>query len=215
MEGSGTIRNLTVRGFNSGIRLEAGSTSTRLGVLRIDNVAAIDNRSGVLVFNAERLELSQSVFANNASQGLLTRGVSQVQLSQSQWSGNGLGIDLRNEGSRASSAILGQLSIMLSSTDGISVQDVSLDLSNTRSAQNQGNGLFLAGRPGFVVLRAGTLLEQNGFGFEDERSPDQGSINATRHLLPGSGVTIGAVVGPTQLGTYYRIINAGNSILFQ
>jgi hypothetical protein len=215
LEGSGTIRNLTVQGFNSGIRLEAGSTSTRLGQLRIDNVAAIENRFGVLVFNAERLELSQSVFANNASKGLLTRGVSQVQLSQSQWSGNGLGIDLRNEGSQTSSAILGQLSITLSSTDGIYVQDVSLDLSNTRSAQNQGNGLFLAGRPGFVALRAGTLLEQNGFGFDDQRSPDQGSINATRYLLPGSGVTIGAVVGPTQLGAYYRIINAGNSILFQ
>ena len=215
LEGSGTIRNLTLQGFNSGIRLEAGSTSTRLGVLRVDNVAAIDNRSGIRVFNAERLELSQSVFANNASQGLLTRGVSQVQLSQSQWSGNGVGIDLRNAGSQTSSAILGQLSITLSSTDGIFVQDVSLDLSNTRSAQNQGNGLFLAGRPGFVALRAGTLLEQNGFGFDDGRSPDQGSINATRYLLPGSGVTIGAVVGPKQLGTYYRIINAGNSILFQ
>jgi hypothetical protein len=204
-----------VRGFNSGIRLEAGSTSTRLGVLRIDNVAAIDNRSGVLVFNAERLELSQSVFANNASQGLLTRGVSQVQLTQSQWSGNGLGIDLRNEGTQTSSAILGQLSITLSSTDGISARDVSLDLSNARSAQNQGNGLFLAGRPGFVALRTGTLLEQNGFGFYDERSPDQGSITATRYLLPGSGVTVSTVFGPAQLGTYYRIINAGNVILFQ
>jgi Fibronectin type III domain/Right handed beta helix region len=215
LEGSGTIRNLTVRGFNSGIRLEAGSTSTRLGALRIDNVAAIDNRSGVLVFNAERLELSQSVFANNASQGLLTRGVSQVQLSQSQWSGNGLGIDLRNAGTQASSAILGQLSIVLSSTDGISVRDVSLDLSNTRSAQNQGNGLFLAGRPGFVALRTGTLLEQNGFGFDDQRSPDQGSITATRYLLPGSGLSISTVFGPAQLGTYYRILNAGNVILFQ
>jgi chitodextrinase len=215
LEGGGTVRNLTLRGFNSGIRLEAGSTSARLGQLRIDNIAAIENRVGLLVFDAQRLELSLSAFANNTGQGLLTRGVSQVQLSQSQWSGNGVGIDLRNSGTQSSSATLNQLGVTLSGSDGIDVQDVSLDVSNTRSAQNQGNGLFLAGQPGFVALRAGTVLEQNGLQFDDERSPNQGSINATRYLLPSSGVTIGAVVGPTQLGSYYRIINAGNSILFQ
>ena len=215
LAGSANIRNLTIRGFNAGIRLEAGSASGKLGELNVDNLALIENRTGILVFFADRFSLTHSTLANNSNQGVLSKGVRQLEFSQSDWTGNGTGISLRNEGSQASSATLGQLSITLSSGDGLYVQDVGLDVSNTRSFQNQGSGLILLGRPGFIALRAGTVLEQNGIQLSDERVESQGSFNATRYLLPGSGVTVGAVVGPTQLGNFYRIINAGNSILFQ
>lgn len=213
--GSSTIRNLTISGFNSGVRLEVGTSATRVGELRVENLALIENRIGLLVFSAERLELSLSALANNSNQGVLARGVRFIGLSQSTWTGNGTAINLQNNSSASSSATLNQLSVGLSSADGIYVQDVGLDVSNTRSFQNQGNGLILLGRPGFVALRSGTVLEQNGFQLYDERVENQGSFNATRFLLPGSGLTVGAKVGPTQLGNFYRIINAGNSILFQ
>ncbi|MDX2004472.1 MAG: fibronectin type III domain-containing protein [Meiothermus sp.] len=216
--GSGSVRNLTVRGFTGGIWLRAGTLANRAGELEVENIAAIENTVGVWLENAQRFTLSRSSLATNTQEGLLAASTGQIALSQSEWFGNGVGIRLTNASALASSATLSQLSVSESGNDGIYSLNVSVDLSNTRSFRNRnnGHGLVLVGRPGFVALRAGTVLEQNdGVQLLDAREASQGTFNATRYLLPGSDITVGAVVGPVTRGNFLSITRSGNAILFQ
>lgn len=221
--GNATVRNLTLRDFRFALVLNAGTASNRVGDLLLENLTAFESLEGLTLNFAQSVTLNKVSLNNNTNGGLTAQAVRQLNISQSEFSGNTYGIAAGNAttgGPLDSSLTINQATVNQNTQFGIS-SSVATDLSNVTAKLNTTYGLRLLGKPGFVALRTGTSLggtslEQNGqFQLFDARDANQGSFNATRYLLPGSSVTVGAVVGPTQSGNFYRITNAGNSILFQ
>lgn len=218
--GNATVRNLSLRDFRFAMVINAGTASSRVGELDLDNFAAFDSLVGLTANFAQRISISKANFNNNNNGGLEAKAVRQLNISQSDFSGNTFGIAAGNDsvgGTLLSSSItLNQVTANQNTQFGLSLGSISIDLSNTTAKLNATYGLRILGKPSFVALRSGTSFEQNGdFQLFDARDASQGSFNATRFLLPGSNVVVGAVVGPTESGKFYKISNAGNSILFQ
>ncbi len=217
--GNATVRNLTLRDFRFALVLNAGTASSRVGDLSLENLTAFESLEGLTVNFAQSVTLNQVILNNNTNGGLDARAVRQLNITQSEFSGNTYGIAVGNAAvgrvSLSSSLTMNQVEANKNTQFGIS-SGVATDLINTTAKLNTTYGLRLFGQPGFVALRTGTSLEQNGdFQLFDARDADQGSFIATHSLLPGSGVTVSTVFGPTQSGNFYRIANAGNVILFK
>jgi hypothetical protein len=220
--GNATVRNVSLRGFRYALYLGIGAQAARRGELTVENVAAFDNFVGLWVTLAERLEVVNSAFRNNvlngnSGYGLFVQAVATASLRDTEVIGNYLGLRLTNTATPlvASASLTGMI-LSENMQGGLRLTSVSLSMANTRIAGNSGDGLNMSGRPGFLALRGGTVLEGNsGVQLVDARDANQGTFSVTRYALPNSGVTVGAVVGPAQLGSYYRIVNAGNGFLFQ
>ncbi len=216
--GNATVRNLTLRDFRFALVLSAGTASSRVGDLSLDNLTAFESLEGLILTFAQSVTLNRVSLNNNTNGGLSAQAVRQLNINQSEFSGNTYGIAAGNAvaGPALDSSLTANgVTVNQNTQFGISTS-VATDLTDTTAKLNITYGLRLLGKPGFVALRTGTSFEQNGdFQLFDARDANQGTFNATRYLLPGSGVTVGAVVGPTQSGNFYRITNAGNAILFQ
>jgi hypothetical protein len=218
--GNATVRNLSLRDFRFAMVINAGSASSRVGELNLDNFAAFDSLVGLTANFAQSIVISRANFNNNNNGGLEAKAVRQLNISQSDFSGNTFGIAAGNDSLGGvllnSSITLNQVTANQNTQIGFSLGSIGIDLTSTTAKLNSTYGLRILGKPGFVALRTGTSFEQNGdFQLFDARDANQGSFNATRFLLPGSSITVGAVVGPAESGKFYRITNAGNSILFQ
>ncbi len=220
--GSAHVRNVSMRGFRYAMYAATGSLASRQGELLVENVAAFDNLTGLWVVAADGLTVRSSAFRNNSvgsagGSGLLIHGVRQVRLEQLEIIGNRVGLRLTTTATGApSTASLSDLTVTTNSQDGVWATNVSLFLRDSRIAENSGAGLNLDGAPPSLQVGSGTVLQGNtGFQLLDARQASMGTFRLSRYALPGSGITVGAILGPTQSGNYYRIINAGNGFLVE
>jgi chitodextrinase len=214
--GSATARNLTLRDFRFALALSAGTAQARTGDLALENLAALESLEGLIVNYALNTTLESVELRNNNNGGLTAQGVRQLRVSNSRFSGNTYGIAAGTSAGLAASITLDLVEADQNTQFGMSLGSLGTDLSRTTARLNGTYGLRLLGTPSFVALRVGTVFEQNGnFQLFDARSANQGSFTATRFLLPGSDITVGAVVGPTTRGNFLSITQSGNAILFQ
>jgi chitodextrinase len=222
--GSASVLNLSLRGFRYALFLQVGSAGVRSGKLLVSNVAAFDNFVGLWVGLAESLTVTESALRNNvlnanSGWGMFAQGVARVEVSNTEVIGNYTGMRLTNLTQPVSAeAVLSGVVLSENAMEGLRITSVSTDIASTRVDENTGAGIRIGGKPGFLAIRSGTVIENNsGIQLLDERDPYQGSFTVWHHALPGSGVKVGQVMGPTgpETGIYYRIVNAGNAILFQ
>lgn len=219
--GSVSVRNLSIRGFRYAMFAMTGTSAARQGEMTFQNVAAFDNLAGLWVQYADSLRVEDAAFRNNSvgsagGWGLLVQGVRNVDIQATEVIGNYVGLRLTTVAGAPSAASLTGLTVTTNATQGVRVTSVGTILRDTRIAQNSGDGLRFEGAPPQLHVGSGAVLEQNsGFQLADLRDANQGTFVVSRYALPGSGLTIGAYIGPAQVANVYRIENAGNGFLMQ